>query len=70
MKKARLNRSIPPERYRLSDKDALPPKAGDEIELDQGYSGPNGEPMYLAYMRGSNGGFLCEMDVYETELEP
>ena len=60
--------SIPPERYRLITHDAKPPKAGDTVVLDQGYTGPNGEPMCLAYQIDSDGNSKYEVEVYESEL--
>ena len=37
--------------------------------LDQGFTGPDGLPMVLAYLLGQGNDSLYEAEVYESELE-
>jgi hypothetical protein len=67
--RARLLVELPAERYRfLSSADRLP-RVGDVLVLDQGFIGPDGLPMVLAYFPGLGSESLYEADVYESELE-
>ena len=68
--KAALLYDIPSNRYRVFDEQTTPPKKGDIVQLDQGYTGEDGKPMYLAYGVDSSGKFVYEVDVYESELGP
>ena len=44
--------------------------AGDIVQLDQGFTAPNGEPMGLAYFENECGVLLYEVEVCDTELGP
>jgi hypothetical protein len=67
--RARLLVELPVERYRfLSPADRVP-RVGDVLVLDQGFTGPDGLPMVLAYFPGLGNESLYEADVYESELE-
>jgi hypothetical protein len=60
---------IPPERVSyIADADNHP-KAGDIVELDQGYTGPNGESMGIVSCRNDNGSIRWSGDVMDTEIE-
>lgn len=49
---------------------ANPPKNGDIVNLDQGFTSPDGKPMALVYCVGDGGSILYEAEVYEFELGP
>ena len=66
----RLLSAIPPERYRLRPGNSVPPAPGDVVGLDQGFTGPNGEPMTLAYRFDSTGAEMYEAELYDSEFEP
>ena len=66
--RAKLICDIPPERYRLIARNAPAPRAGDTLVLDQGFTGPNHEPMVLAYFVGPTGEPLYEAEIKESEL--
>jgi hypothetical protein len=66
MKKATLIAQIPAERFRSMDGSV--PAIGDVIELDQGFTFPDGEPGVLVYCMGKNGKYKYEAEVYESEI--
>ncbi len=68
-KKARLLNAIPAERCRLEPGVSALPKAGDIVLLDQGLTGPDGQPMSLVYGVDENGQNLFEAEAYDSELE-
>lgn len=69
-KLARLRCDIPAERYSSESSVNPPPKAGDIVELDQGFTGPNGEPMVLAYTVAEAEDLEYWIKAFESELEP
>ena len=66
---AKLLVELPSDRYRLKSRDGRPPRVGDLLVLDQAFTGPDGQPMVLAYFPGAGSDSLYEADVYESELE-
>jgi len=69
MSSAKLNCDIPIDRYSMIKEDGNPPKKGDIVELDQGFTGKDGLPMGLVFNIDSKGIDVYEAQVYETELE-
>ena len=67
--KAKLKFYLPENRYHLSAKNIDPPKIGDVVYLDQGFSSPEGEPMALVYCIDASGNDLYDAEVYESELD-
>ena len=67
--RARLLVELPPERYRILSSQGRAPRIGDMVDLDQGFTGPDGLPMGLVYFPGPGGESLYEAEVYESELE-
>jgi len=67
--RAKLLVALPANRYRILSSEQRVPAAGDLVVLDQGFTGHDGEPMVIAYFLGSEGDYLYEADVYESELE-
>ena len=67
--RARLLVELPAERYRTLTPEGRIPRVGDMLDLDQGFTGPDGLAMVLAYFPGSGGDDLYEAEVYESELE-
>ena len=62
---------LPPDRYRILQKqNGKAPQAGDVVQLDQGFTGPNGEAMVLAYGIDSDGQYIYEAELFETEIGP
>ena len=70
MNKAKLRRAIPSTRYSATSTGIAPPKAGDTVYLDQGYTGEDGKPMCHAYMYDDVENISYSLELYETELEP
>jgi hypothetical protein len=68
--RAKLLVDLPADRYRLLSRSSRPPRAGDEVILDQGFTSPDGLPMVLAYYPALGTASLYEADVYESELGP
>jgi hypothetical protein len=69
MKKARLIVPIPPERVHDSCGDGSVPKIGDIVELDQGFTFPDGRTGGMVYCIGSDGRIKWGADVYDSEIE-
>ena len=67
--RARLRNAIPSERCRLEPSVGILPKTGDIVELDQGFTGPDGQPMSLVYGVDATGKHLFEAEVYDCELQ-
>ena len=67
--KARLRNAIPSDRCRLKPGISALPNAGDIVQLDQGFTGPDGQPMGLVYGVDSKGRHIFEAEVYDSELE-
>jgi hypothetical protein len=68
--RAKLLVDLPADRYRLLSPSGRPPRAGDEVVLDQGFTSPDGLPMVLAYFPDLGGSSQYEAEVYESELGP
>ncbi len=68
--RAKLLVDLPADRYRLLSPSGRPPRAGDEVVLDQGFTSPDGLPMALAYFPSLGETSHYEADVYESELGP
>jgi hypothetical protein len=66
--RAKLLVELPAKRYRILSPEGRAPRIGDLVVLDQGFTGPDGLPMVLAYFPGL-GGSLYEAEIYESELE-
>lgn len=66
--KATLINPIPQDRYRVLAANTNPPKVGDIVGLDQGFTNAKGEPMVLVYCVDAGGVMLYEAEVYESEL--
>lgn len=67
--RAQLLVELPAERYRFLSPIGRVPRVGDVLALDQGFTGPDGLPMVLAYFPGLGNVSLYEAEVYESELE-
>ena len=68
--RARLLKPIPFDRYRLLSGNSISPMAGDIVNLDQGYTSDDGQPMVLVYCLNDDGVYRYEAEVYEVELSP
>jgi hypothetical protein len=66
--RAKLLVELPARRYRLLTPEGRVPCVGDEVILDQGFTGPDGLPMVLVYFPVL-GDSLYEAEIYESELE-
>ena len=69
-KRAALLNAIPSSRYSNLLKNAEPPKQGDIVTLDQGFTSPDGQAMVLVYCIDENGTHRYGAEVYEYELGP
>ena len=69
-RRAPLLVDLPPSRYRLSSISSLPPRAGDIVALDQGFTAQDGSAMVLVYFPDAGNDFGYEAEVYESELGP
>ncbi len=67
-RQARLLVQLPVDRYRLLSPQARIPRIGDSVILDQGFTGPDGRPMVLAYFPGI-GDPHYEAEIYASELD-
>ncbi|RUL75975.1 hypothetical protein [Dyella choica] len=67
--KARLLANIPSERVEYTAGDGSQPEAGDIVALDQGYIGPNGEPMGMVVCFNADGSIRWAGDVLDSEIE-
>ncbi len=63
---ARLLVELPADRYKILSPEGRVPRIGDLVTLDQGFAGPEGRPMVLAYFP-TLGGSLYEAEIYESE---
>ena len=68
VKRAHLTAQIPSTRFRSFDGSA--PRIGDLVELDQGFTFPDGKPGCLVYCKGEGGLDRYEAEVYESEIGP
>ncbi len=66
---ARLIKLIP--EYRIYDScgDGSIPAIGDIVELDQGFTFPDGKPGGMVYCKTTQGVTKWGADVYESEIE-
>jgi hypothetical protein len=68
--KARLRVAIPQERVDRTQGDGVSlPKAGDIVELDQGFTGLRGESMGIVVCINADGSTRWVADAFESELE-
>jgi len=68
--RARVIRDIPASRIDPAQWDGTSlPRIGDIVELDQAFTGDDGEPMVMAYCHDADGRLLWYADLYEAELE-
>ena len=65
---APLIAEIPPSRF--TSPDGTKPEIGDVVQLDQGFTFPDGEPGCLVYLVREDGQFGYEAMVYESEIGP
>ena len=68
--RAELLNSIPSSRYRNLLENTDPPKQGDIVNLDQGFTSQDGQAMVLVYCNDEKGTSRYEAEVYESELGP
>ena len=69
-KLARIIAAIPIERVDLAAGDGHSlPQVGDIVELDQGFSGPSGEPMGIVSCFNQNRSTRWVADILESEME-
>lgn len=66
--RARLIADVPADRFRIISPNGRAPRSGDVVELDQGFTAPDGLPMALVYFTDPGGGYMYEAEVYESEL--
>ena len=66
--RARLMVEVPADRFRIISPNGRAPRPGDVVELDQGFTSPDGLPMGLVYFLDPAGGDMYEAEVYESEL--
>lgn len=66
--RARLLVELPANRYRILSSEGRVPRIGDLVILDQGFTGPEGRSMVMAYFP-TRGGSLYKAEIYESELE-
>jgi hypothetical protein len=69
MKFARLIAEIPADRIHDSCGDASTPKVGDIVQLDQGFTFPDGKQGGIVYCVTRDGITKWGADVYESEIE-
>ena len=66
--RARLLVDVPADRFRIISPNGRAPRSGDMVELDQGFTGPDGLPMGLVHFPDPGGGCMYEAEVYDFEL--
>jgi hypothetical protein len=67
---ARIKSIIPLNRVDLTSGDRVSvPAIGDIVELDQGFTGPNSQPMGIVHCRDAAGTIRWVADVMDSELE-
>jgi hypothetical protein len=67
--KARLLANIPSERMDETVGDGSQSNVGDIVELDQGFTGPNGEPMGMVVCYNADRSIRWAGDVLDSEIE-
>jgi hypothetical protein len=65
---APLIAKIPPSRF--TSLDGTKPQIGDIVQLDQGFTFPDGEPGCLVYLVAQDGSYRYGAEVYESEIGP
>jgi hypothetical protein len=68
-RKARLLCTIPSERILPACGDGSTPQIGDIVELDQGFTFPDGRPGGMVYCMSADGGIRWGADVNDFELD-
>jgi len=68
-RKGRLFAEVPTGRFRVIAPYNRAPEIGDIVQLDQGFSDPNGQNMTLVYCVSSDGSFIYEAEIYDSEFE-
>jgi hypothetical protein len=66
---ARLIANVPSDRVYESCGDGSQPRIGDIVQLDQGFTFPDGKPGGMAYCMTSDGRTKWGADLYESEIE-
>jgi len=66
---ARLISAVPPERIHAHCGDGSSPKAGDVVQLDQGFTFPDGRSGGTVYCVAQDGGIKWGADVYDSEIQ-
>lgn len=69
MRRARLIAALPMERVDTSDGDGSTPQVGDIVELDQGFTFPDGRPGGTVFCVADDGHDKWSADVLESEIE-
>ena len=69
MKRARLIAVVPAERVDVSGGDGSAPRVGDIVELDHGFTFPDGRPGGIVVCRAPDGHFKWSADVLDSEIE-
>ena len=69
MRTARLITSISPDRIHDACGDGSAPQVGDLVQLDQGFTFPDGRPGGMAYCVRPDGHIAWGADVYDFEIE-
>lgn len=69
MTSARLIAPVPPERIHESCGDGSSPTVGDIVQLDQGFTFPDGKPGGMVYCMAPDGAIKWGADVYDSEIE-
>jgi len=67
--KAKLINSLPHERVEPGTGDGSLPKIGDIVDLDQGFTFPNGQAGGMVVCRAPNGHIRWAGHVLESEIE-
>lgn len=65
---APLIAEIPPSRF--TSLDGTTPQIGDIVQIDQGFTFPEGEPGCLVYLVARDGTYRYTAEVYESEIGP
>jgi hypothetical protein len=69
MRKARLIAPLPPERFEAVGGSGNAPIVGDIVELDQGFTFPDGRQGGMVYCVATDGAIIWTADVYDSEIE-
>lgn len=69
MRRARLISALPLERVDSSIGDGSTPQVGDIVELDQGFTFPDGRPGGIVFCVAADGHIKWTADVLDSEIE-